>query len=169
MDGMRFMQRILAQPALKSAINFWFPAGYSDRVRALAIPTLRNYLTTGMAARLIELSGWTRDLVYHHKLNPGIDCDRLGRDDAYLTQWIADNVWPSWHISGTCRMGWTPSHPAFDRNPLDLADEAAAGYRCLRHADDRLGQYQHLDHHDRGEDRGRNPRRMSRDGASSAP
>jgi nitrate reductase alpha subunit len=24
------------------------------------------------------------------------------------------------------RMGWTPSHPAFDRNPLDLADEAAA-------------------------------------------
>ena len=23
-------------------------------------------------------------------------------------------------------MGWTPSHPAFDRNPLDLADEAAA-------------------------------------------
>ena len=23
------------------------------------------------------------------------------------------------------RMGWTPSHPAFNRNPLDLADEAA--------------------------------------------
>ena len=105
MDGMRLMQRVLAQPALKNAINFWFPAGYSDRVRALAIPTLRNYLTTGMAARLIELSSWTRDLVYRKKLNPGIDCDRLGRDDDYLTQWIADNVWPSWHISGTCRMG----------------------------------------------------------------
>ncbi|MBS2965282.1 nitrate reductase subunit alpha [Actinocrinis puniceicyclus] len=27
------------------------------------------------------------------------------------------------------RMGWTPSHPAFDRNPLDLADEAAAAGR----------------------------------------
>ena len=26
-------------------------------------------------------------------------------------------------------MGWTPSHPAFDRNPLDLADEAAAAGR----------------------------------------
>ena len=24
------------------------------------------------------------------------------------------------------RMGWTPSHPAFDRNPLDIADDAAA-------------------------------------------
>ena len=22
------------------------------------------------------------------------------------------------------RMGWTPSHPAFNRNPLDIADEA---------------------------------------------
>jgi 5-(hydroxymethyl)furfural/furfural oxidase len=105
MEGMRLMQRVLAQPALKNAINFWFPTGYSDRVRALAIPTLRNYLSTGMAARLIELSGWTRDLVYRKKLNPGIDCDRLGRDDEYLTRWIADNVWPSWHISGTCRMG----------------------------------------------------------------
>ena len=47
MDGMRLMQRVLAQPALKSAINFWFPAGYSDRVRALAIPTLRNYSDHG--------------------------------------------------------------------------------------------------------------------------
>jgi 5-(hydroxymethyl)furfural/furfural oxidase len=105
MDGMRFMQRLLAQPALKCAINFWFPAGYSDRVRALAIPTLRNYLATGAAAQLIGLSAWTRDLVYRKKLNPGVDCDRLGRDDDYLAQWIADNVWPSWHISGTCRMG----------------------------------------------------------------
>ena len=105
MDGMQFMQRLLAQPALKCAINFWFPAGYSDRVRALAIPTLRNYLATGAAAQLIGLSAWTRDLVYRKKLNPGVDCDRLGRDDDYLAQWIADNVWPSWHISGTCRMG----------------------------------------------------------------
>ena len=30
-------------------------------------------------------------------------------------------------LAQASRMGWTPSHPAFDRNPLDLADEAAAG------------------------------------------
>jgi nitrate reductase / nitrite oxidoreductase, alpha subunit len=28
-------------------------------------------------------------------------------------------------IAQASRMGWQPSHPAFDRNPLDLADEAA--------------------------------------------
>ncbi len=29
-------------------------------------------------------------------------------------------------LAQASRMGWTPSHPAFDRNPLDLADEASA-------------------------------------------
>ena len=29
-------------------------------------------------------------------------------------------------LAQASRMGWTPSHPAFDRNPLDLAGEAAA-------------------------------------------
>nr|WP_243639597.1 nitrate reductase subunit alpha [Streptacidiphilus pinicola] len=29
-------------------------------------------------------------------------------------------------LAQASRMGWTPSHPAFDRNPLDLADAAAA-------------------------------------------
>jgi nitrate reductase alpha subunit len=29
-------------------------------------------------------------------------------------------------LAGASRMGWTPAHPAFDRNPLDLADEAGA-------------------------------------------
>jgi nitrate reductase / nitrite oxidoreductase, alpha subunit len=28
-------------------------------------------------------------------------------------------------LAQASRMGWTPSHPAFNRNPLDLADEAA--------------------------------------------
>ena len=32
-------------------------------------------------------------------------------------------------LAQASRLGWTPSHPAFDRNPLDLADEAAAAGR----------------------------------------
>ncbi|MFG2248101.1 nitrate reductase subunit alpha [Spirillospora sp. NPDC048823] len=39
------------------------------------------------------------------------------------------------------RLGWTPSHPAFDRNPLDLADEAArAGRTVADHVVDELKQ-----------------------------
>ncbi|MDN5804942.1 MAG: molybdopterin-dependent oxidoreductase, partial [Microlunatus sp.] len=32
-------------------------------------------------------------------------------------------------LAQASRLGWTPSHPAFNRNPLDLADEAAAADR----------------------------------------
>ncbi|QKW33399.1 nitrate reductase subunit alpha [Actinomadura sp. NAK00032] len=32
-------------------------------------------------------------------------------------------------VAQASRLGWTPSHPGFDRNPLDLADEAAAAGR----------------------------------------
>ncbi|MFD6229684.1 nitrate reductase subunit alpha [Streptomyces sp. NPDC060232] len=34
-------------------------------------------------------------------------------------------------IAQSARMGWMPSYPTFDRNPLDLADEAAATGRPL--------------------------------------
>ncbi|WP_019548246.1 nitrate reductase subunit alpha [Streptomyces sulphureus] len=32
-------------------------------------------------------------------------------------------------LAQAVRLGWTPGHPGFDRNPLDLADEAAAAGR----------------------------------------
>ncbi|GAA0424802.1 nitrate reductase subunit alpha [Streptomyces luteireticuli] len=32
-------------------------------------------------------------------------------------------------LAQAVRNGWTPGHPGFDRNPLDLADEAAAAHR----------------------------------------
>ncbi|TMR38612.1 nitrate reductase subunit alpha, partial [Actinomadura geliboluensis] len=32
-------------------------------------------------------------------------------------------------VAQASRLGWTPSHPGFDRNPLDIADEAAAAGR----------------------------------------
>jgi nitrate reductase / nitrite oxidoreductase, alpha subunit len=34
-------------------------------------------------------------------------------------------------LAQASRLGWTPSHPAFDRNPLDLADEAAAAGKSV--------------------------------------
>jgi nitrate reductase / nitrite oxidoreductase, alpha subunit len=42
-------------------------------------------------------------------------------------------------IAKSARMGWMPSYPTFDRNPLDLADEAAeAGLPVAEHVVDRL-------------------------------
>jgi nitrate reductase alpha subunit len=42
-------------------------------------------------------------------------------------------------IAKSARMGWMPSYPTFDRNPLDLADEAAAaGKPVAEHVVDQL-------------------------------
>ncbi|MCF3132347.1 nitrate reductase subunit alpha [Streptomyces olivochromogenes] len=42
-------------------------------------------------------------------------------------------------IAASARMGWMPSYPTFDRNPLDLADEAeAAGRGVAEHVVDEL-------------------------------
>ncbi|MDN4162049.1 nitrate reductase subunit alpha [Nocardioides abyssi] len=42
-------------------------------------------------------------------------------------------------IAKSARMGWMPSYPTFDRNPLDLADEAAAqGRSVVDHVVDQL-------------------------------
>ncbi|UMG93459.1 nitrate reductase subunit alpha [Nocardioides sp. TF02-7] len=42
-------------------------------------------------------------------------------------------------IAQSARLGWMPSYPTFDRNPLDLADEAAAAGRPVaEHVVDRL-------------------------------
>ena len=42
-------------------------------------------------------------------------------------------------IAKSARMGWMPSYPTFDRNPLDLADEAAAAGRPVaEHVVDQL-------------------------------
>ena len=42
-------------------------------------------------------------------------------------------------IAKSARMGWMPSYPTFDRNPLDLADEAAAAGRTVaEHVVDQL-------------------------------
>ena len=37
-------------------------------------------------------------------------------------------------IAQSARMGWMPSYPTFDRNPHDLADEAAAARPAGRRA-----------------------------------
>jgi nitrate reductase / nitrite oxidoreductase, alpha subunit len=42
-------------------------------------------------------------------------------------------------IAKTARLGWAPAYPTFDRNPLDLADEAAgAGRSVAEHVVDQL-------------------------------
>ena len=67
--------------------------------------SLKTWLSTATASLLLDGSTLTRNLMYRHKLSRNIDVHKLIEDDAALTEWIMESVWPSWHVSGTCRMG----------------------------------------------------------------
>lgn len=110
MAGMKLAFRILASPAMAPSVNFWFPSGYNDATRALAVRTASNYLSTWIAAQFVERPGLARNFMRKWKLHPTTDPIRLERDEDYLREWILRTVWPSWHVSGTCKIG-TASDP----------------------------------------------------------
>lgn len=46
-----------------------------------------------------------RNFMRKWKLHPTTDPVRLEHDEEYLREWIQRTVWPSWHVSGTCKIG----------------------------------------------------------------
>ena len=49
----------------------------------------------------------------------------FGLDAVAMGLLLSAFSWP-YAIAQSARMGWMPSYPTFDRNPLDLSDDAAA-------------------------------------------
>ena len=103
-DGFRRLHGIMGAKAVKDQVTMWFPAGYSDAVRRMMVPSLGTWLKTGMARMLLD-SGATGRFLLRPQLTRGLDLDRLAEDEQALVDWIRESVWPGWHVSGTCRMG----------------------------------------------------------------
>ena len=104
-EGLKRMKDVMESPEVRAVTEFWFPSGYSDKVRDLATKRFRNWLTTGIAAAMIEMGGPARSYIRHRKLSPGFDVERHMADDEFLAEWVRGHVWGAWHPSGTCRMG----------------------------------------------------------------
>ena len=103
-DGFRRLHRILSSRVVKDQVTMWFPAGYTDAVRQMMVPSLSTWIKTGLARVLLD-SGAAGRAILRPKLTGGRSLDRLAMDDEALADWIRESVWPSWHVSGTCRMG----------------------------------------------------------------
>ena len=104
MDGFRRLYAIMESPAVKDQTTLWFPAGYSDAVRRLMVPSAGTWLKTATARMLLDLGGPGRMLL-RRKLTGGRDVHRMVRDESALADWVKSAVWPGWHVCGTCRMG----------------------------------------------------------------
>ena len=92
----------------------WFPAGYSDAVRRLMVPSAGTWLKTAAARVALDLGAPGR-LLLRRKLTGGRDVHRMVRDEGALADWVRQSVWPGWHVCGTCRMG-------ADGDPLAVLD-----------------------------------------------
>ena len=125
-----------------------------------------NYLSTDddrqVAADAIRT---TRRLMKQKRLDAispaGISAraHRVGDDDASLAKAAGDIGTTIFHPVGTAKMG-TASDPmaVVDERLRFHRPRGLAHRRCLRHADDHVGQYQHADRDDRGKRRGDDPR-----------
>lgn len=103
-DGFRRLHRIITRKVVGDQVTMWFPAGYSDAVRRMMVPSIATWLKTG-TARLLHDSGAVGRRILRTRLTGRRGLDALAGDAGALEEWIRQSVWPSWHVSGTCRMG----------------------------------------------------------------
>jgi 5-(hydroxymethyl)furfural/furfural oxidase len=109
-DAMKLAYRLMGNDAIRQCTSGLFPSTFSEKARDLATVSARNWLSTKLAAVLLDLP-LTRGLAMRHLISPGVDIHALIEDEAGLRDWVRDNACGSWHAAGTCRMG-DPADPA---------------------------------------------------------
>jgi 5-(hydroxymethyl)furfural/furfural oxidase len=104
----RFMAEVAMAPELDGMRTKIFPTNYSDRVRGVSRPGLRNAIQmqalASMLGALPALRGWLIDTL----VTSGVTLADLLADDATLDAYLNKAVAGVWHPVGSCRMGTDP-------------------------------------------------------------
>ena len=108
------MAELALDPALDDVRHEVFPTAYSDRVRAVSLPTRWNAFQTGAFARLLDLVRFARPYLIGRMIST-VQLRELLADQNALDAYIYSVVSGVWHPVGTCRMG-----PADD--PMAVTD-----------------------------------------------
>lgn len=101
----RFVAGIAMAPEFDGIRSKIFPTNYSDRVRGVSVPGLRNALQMRVLATMLDtlpmLRGWLIDTL----VTSGVTLADLLADDATLDAYLNRAVAGVWHPVGSCRMG----------------------------------------------------------------
>ncbi len=104
-NAFRFVAEIATAAELDGVRSTIFPTNYSDRVRKVSRPGLRNALQmrvlAGLLGGLPPLRSWLIDTL----VTGGVTLADLLADDATLDAHLNRTVAGVWHPVGTCRMG----------------------------------------------------------------
>jgi 5-(hydroxymethyl)furfural/furfural oxidase len=104
----RFVAEIATAPELDGMRTKIFPTNYSDRVRGVSQPGIRNAVQMQVLATMLgalpPLRGWLVDTL----VTSGVTLADLLADDATLDAYLNKAVAGVWHPVGSCRMGTDP-------------------------------------------------------------
>jgi 5-(hydroxymethyl)furfural/furfural oxidase len=104
-NAFRFVAEIAMAPELDGMRSKIFPTNYSDRVRGVSRPGMKNAIQmrvlAGMLGALPSLRSWLIDTL----VTSGVTLADLLADDATLDAYLNRAVAGVWHPVGTCRMG----------------------------------------------------------------
>ncbi len=105
MQSFRMSVRVLQRVRAAGAVLEIFPSGYSERIKALARPGVRNAAVMGVAGPLMDASGALRRRMLAVATEGAPAPEVLAADDGRLEGYLRRVVGGVWHPCGTCRMG----------------------------------------------------------------
>ena len=104
-NAFRFVAEIAASPELDAIRSKIFPTNYSDRVRGVSVPGVKNAfqmsVLAGMLGALPMLRSWLIDTL----VTSGVTLADVLADDDTLDAYLQKSVAGVWHPVGSCRMG----------------------------------------------------------------
>jgi 5-(hydroxymethyl)furfural/furfural oxidase len=107
-NAFRFVAEIAASPELDGVRTKIFPTNYSDRVRRVSSPGVRNAIQMGAFAGILDalpmLHSWFIDTL----VTSGVTLADVLADDDALDAYLNKAVAGVWHPVGSCRMGSDP-------------------------------------------------------------
>ena len=104
-DGLKRLQPLYNDPAMKDAISNPFPASYSDKVRQVGEINTKNKILTGIMAKLLDGPAFLRTLLIEKLIMEGYTIDGVLNDEDVAEEFIRKAAVGVWHASCTCRMG----------------------------------------------------------------
>jgi 5-(hydroxymethyl)furfural/furfural oxidase len=107
-NAFRFVAEVMTAPELDGVRSKIFPTNYSDRVRRVSAPGLRNAMQMSAFATVLDTLPPLRSWLIDTLVTGGVTLKDVLADDATLDAYLNKAVAGVWHPVGTCRMGTDP-------------------------------------------------------------
>jgi 5-(hydroxymethyl)furfural/furfural oxidase len=104
-NAFRFVAEIATSPELDGVRSKVFPTNYSDRVRRVSSPGVKNAMQMGLFAGILDTMPMLRSFLIDSLVTSGVTLADVLADDDAVDAYLNKAVAGVWHPVGTCRMG----------------------------------------------------------------